>query len=96
MYTTASGSDLVNTCRRPRKGICAHGMSFQAIPLLIMDSVDSVGRRFDPYRGAKTGSDYVHAALPSSKLEVMEGQSHIAMITAPYLFARLVISFLAS
>jgi hypothetical protein len=26
----------------------------------------------------------------------MEGQSHIAMIMAPYLFARLVISFLAS
>jgi len=25
----------------------------------------------------------------------MEGQSHIAMITAQYLFARLVISFLA-
>jgi pimeloyl-ACP methyl ester carboxylesterase len=38
----------------------------------------------------------VLAALPSSKLEVMEGQSHIAMITAPYLFARLVISFFAS
>jgi pimeloyl-ACP methyl ester carboxylesterase len=38
----------------------------------------------------------VHAALPSSKLEVMEGQSHIAMITAPFLFARLAISFLAS
>jgi pimeloyl-ACP methyl ester carboxylesterase len=41
-------------------------------------------------------SRYVHAALPSSKLEVMEGQSHIAMITAPYLFARLIISSLAS
>jgi hypothetical protein len=38
----------------------------------------------------------VHAALPSSKLEIMEGQSHIAMITVPYLFVRLVISFLAS
>jgi hypothetical protein len=38
----------------------------------------------------------VHAALPSSKLEVMEGQSHIAMIMAMYLFARLVISFFAS
>jgi pimeloyl-ACP methyl ester carboxylesterase len=37
----------------------------------------------------------VHAALPSSKLEVMEGQSHIVMITAPYLFVRLAISFLA-
>ena len=35
--------------------------------------------------GAHNGSDYVHAALPSSKLEVMEGQSHIATITAPYL-----------
>jgi hypothetical protein len=35
--------------------------------------------------GAQTGSDYVRAALPSSKLEVMEGQSHIATITAPYL-----------
>ena len=46
--------------------------------------------------GRKTRADYVRAALPSSKLEVMEGPSHIAMITAPYLFARLVISFLAS
>jgi hypothetical protein len=31
-----------------------------------------------------------------ASFEVMEGQSHIAMITAPYLFARLAISFLAS
>jgi hypothetical protein len=38
----------------------------------------------------------VQAALPSRKLEVIKGQSQIAMITAPYVFPRLVIGFLAS
>jgi hypothetical protein len=39
------------------------------------------------------GDDQAHATLVSSKLEFMEGQSHTAMITAPHLFAPLVISF---
>ncbi len=37
----------------------------------------------------------LHAALPNSRLAVLPGQQHIAMYTAPELFARAVIDFLA-
>lgn len=36
----------------------------------------------------------VHAALPQSRVVVMEGQAHAAITMAPHLFARLVIDFL--
>ncbi len=51
------------------------------------------------------GSDspsFLHAAtetldssLPNSRIVVMQGQQHIAMYTAPHLFVRNVLSFLA-
>lgn len=42
----------------------------------------------------KEAKRVVHAALPNSRIVVMPGQQHIAMRTAPEMFARLVIEFL--
>lgn len=42
----------------------------------------------------KTATEMVHAALPNSRIVIMPGQQHIAMRTAPELFARLVTEFL--
>jgi pimeloyl-ACP methyl ester carboxylesterase len=39
------------------------------------------------------GTKAVHAALPSARLEVLEGQKHSATITAPEMFACAVIKF---
>ncbi|HOI58315.1 MULTISPECIES: alpha/beta hydrolase [unclassified Methanoculleus] len=44
----------------------------------------------------KAATEAVHAALPNSRIVVMPGQQHIAISTAPELFARLVIEFLLS
>jgi pimeloyl-ACP methyl ester carboxylesterase len=38
--------------------------------------------------------DEVHAALPDARVEKMPDQQHIAMDTAPELFAKLVVDFL--
>lgn len=39
-------------------------------------------------------TETVHAALPNSQVVVMQGQAHIANLTAPQLFADLVLEFL--
>jgi pimeloyl-ACP methyl ester carboxylesterase len=44
--------------------------------------------------GYKATIQVLHAALPNSRLVVMPGQQHVAMNTAPELFAREVLSFL--
>lgn len=44
---------------------------------------------------AKTVTEMVHTALPHSRIIVMPGQQHIAMRTAPDLFARTVLQALA-
>lgn len=41
----------------------------------------------------RAASESVHAALPNSRLEVLEGQRHLAMYTAPQLFAEAVLRF---
>ena len=43
----------------------------------------------------KAGIEAVHAALPNSQVVVMPGQQHTAMNTAPELFTREVLEFLA-
>jgi len=43
----------------------------------------------------KAGIEAVHAALPDSRVVVMAGQQHTAMNTAPELFTRAVLEFLA-
>ena len=43
----------------------------------------------------KAGTEAVHAALPNSRVVVMPGQQHTAMNTAPELFTREVLRFLA-
>ena len=43
----------------------------------------------------KAATDTVHAALPHSRIVTMAGQQHIAMDTAPDLFVREVLAFLA-
>jgi pimeloyl-ACP methyl ester carboxylesterase len=40
------------------------------------------------------GTELVHRHLPDARVEVMPGQQHIAMDTAPELFAQLVLDFL--
>lgn len=42
----------------------------------------------------RAATEAAHAALPSSRVVVMQGQSHVANTTAPELFARLVVDFL--
>ena len=43
----------------------------------------------------KAGIEAVHAALPESRVVVMPGQQHTAMNSAPELFTREVLHFLA-
>lgn len=43
---------------------------------------------------AKHGTEIVHAALPGSRVVVMDGEEHIAIMTAPDLFVREVVHFL--
>jgi pimeloyl-ACP methyl ester carboxylesterase len=59
------------------------------VPVLLLAGGDS-----PPLFRAVT--DIIHAALPNSRVEVMAGQTHIAINTAPDLFARLVIDFLSA
>jgi pimeloyl-ACP methyl ester carboxylesterase len=44
----------------------------------------------------KAPTEALHAGLPNSRIAVMPGQRHIAMTTAPDLFAREVLAFLAN
>ena len=43
----------------------------------------------------KAATEAVHRALPNSRIVTMEGQAHIANLTAPALFSRLVMDVLA-
>ena len=43
----------------------------------------------------RKATEMAHAAIPNSQVAVMEGEHHIAMNTAPELFTKLVIEFLA-
>lgn len=43
----------------------------------------------------KVATDAVHAALPPSRLVILPGQQHVAMNTAPALFLKEVLAFLA-
>ncbi len=36
----------------------------------------------------------VQAALPNSRIDILQGQEHVAMLIAPELFAQAVVSFL--
>lgn len=45
-------------------------------------------------RFLRRATEVVNAALPNSRIEVMDGQAHIANTTAPELFTRLVLDFL--
>jgi pimeloyl-ACP methyl ester carboxylesterase len=42
----------------------------------------------------RAGVEQLHAALPRSRIAVLEGQDHMAMKTAPKLFAREIVTFL--
>jgi pimeloyl-ACP methyl ester carboxylesterase len=44
----------------------------------------------------RAATEMAHAALPKSRVAVMEGQAHVAVNTAPDLFTRLVIEFLTT
>jgi pimeloyl-ACP methyl ester carboxylesterase len=44
----------------------------------------------------RQGTQAVHAALPNSRLTLLPGQGHSAMITGPQLFAQAVIDFAES
>jgi pimeloyl-ACP methyl ester carboxylesterase len=57
------------------------------IPVLLLSGSDSPEELRAP-------TEALHAALPDSTVEIIEQQGHIAMITAPELFAQLVIDFL--
>lgn len=50
----------------------------------------------DSPRFLRMATDAVDAALPDSRIEVMPGQQHVAMTTAPDLFAGAVLRFLLS
>jgi pimeloyl-ACP methyl ester carboxylesterase len=58
-----------------------------AIPVLLLQGSQSVPALLEATR-------LLHAALPASTLEVMHGEAHVAITTAPDLFARLVMEFL--
>jgi pimeloyl-ACP methyl ester carboxylesterase len=45
-------------------------------------------------RWLQVGTEAVLAALPNARLEVMQGQEHSAMMTAPEMFAELVTKFI--
>jgi pimeloyl-ACP methyl ester carboxylesterase len=56
------------------------------IPVLLLLGSDSPGY-------FRTALERLGTALPNSRLVVMPGQQHIAMITAPELFARVIVDF---
>lgn len=59
-----------------------------AMPVLLIVGADSVDEiKADPER--------VAAALPDARIRVLDGQGHLAQLTAPEAFAELVASFLA-
>jgi len=41
----------------------------------------------------QAGTKAVLAALPGARLEILEGQEHIATVTAPQMFAQAVVGF---
>ncbi len=58
------------------------------IPVLLLSGSES-------YQIARDGTAALHKALPNSRVVEMEGQGHAAMTTAPELFVREVLTFLA-
>lgn len=57
------------------------------VPTLLLTGSESV-------QITKDGTAALHEALPNSRIVVLEGQGHVAITTAPELFARAVITFL--
>jgi hypothetical protein len=41
----------------------------------------------------QVGTEAVLAALPCARLEVLQGQEHLATVTAPEMFAQVVVRF---
>jgi pimeloyl-ACP methyl ester carboxylesterase len=60
-----------------------------AVPTLLL-----VGERSPPF--LRVSSQAVAAALPDARIVEMPGQGHVAMTTAPDLFIREVVGFLAA
>jgi len=58
-----------------------------AFPTLLLTGSES-------YPTEKEGTTALHAALPNSRVVVLEGQGHFAITTAPKLFVREVMAFL--
>jgi pimeloyl-ACP methyl ester carboxylesterase len=59
-----------------------------SIPTLLLSGEDSP-------QFFKAITESVHAVLPTSRIAVMPGQQHLAMLTAPDLFLHEVMAFLA-
>lgn len=58
-----------------------------SIPVLLLQGSESAPALLEATRR-------LHAVLPASTLEVMPGEAHVAITTAPELFSRLVLEFL--
>jgi pimeloyl-ACP methyl ester carboxylesterase len=94
--TTAWERRLANTCSMPRELRTEASYVFDparframATPTLLLVGGASPTRELTHARG-------VAAALPDSRIVVLDGQEHAAMLTAPDLFVREVVHFLAT
>ncbi|PTN11157.1 alpha/beta fold hydrolase [Nitrosomonas aestuarii] len=61
--------------------------SFLQIPVLLLLGGDSPARRYDT-------ANLLSQSLPNSRIEILQGQQHSAMRTAPDLFAHEIVRFL--
>jgi pimeloyl-ACP methyl ester carboxylesterase len=59
------------------------------VPTLLLLGDSGIGPSF-----FRTATDALHAALPDSRIAILEGQGHMAIFTAPNLFAHEVLQFL--
>ena len=59
------------------------------MPVLMLTGSETLG-------ALRTSTDRIDSALPNSRVQVMEGQGHVAVTSAPDLFTQLVVDFLTS
>lgn len=85
--TTGEGPPLVLV-----HGTSVDRWSFRLVEPLLADRL--LGSESPEW--AKRGTELVHSLLPNSQVGGLEGQGHVAFMTAPELFADQVIRFLAA
>ncbi len=85
--------DYAHTLPRETQSVRAHEFDRQSVAEVTVPTLLLLGSESPAF--FRAAIEALHSALPDSEIELLEGQRHIAMETAPVLFADSVHAFLA-